>query len=137
MWHLKMLSESCSVVSHILRHYELYSPWNSPGQNTWVGSLSLLQGIFPSPGIQPRPLALQADFFFFFSSWATREALVNIVKPWVFTGTTGFVIIVLWNVNKLIITACFSVLWMFRLSEASGEWDSNAPELLLFLGHRQ
>ena len=24
------------------------SPWNSPGQNTGVGSLSLLQGIFPS-----------------------------------------------------------------------------------------
>ena len=24
------------------------SPWNSPGQNTGVGSLSLLQGIFPT-----------------------------------------------------------------------------------------
>ena len=24
----------------------LYSPWNSPGQNTGVGRLSLLQGIF-------------------------------------------------------------------------------------------
>ena len=28
----------------------LYSPWNSPGQNTGVGSLSLLQGIFPTKG---------------------------------------------------------------------------------------
>ena len=27
-----------------------YSPWNSPGQNTGVGSLSLLQGIFPTQG---------------------------------------------------------------------------------------
>ena len=26
----------------------LYSPWNSPGQNTGVGSLSLLQQIFPT-----------------------------------------------------------------------------------------
>ena len=26
----------------------LYSPWNSPGQNTGVGSYSLLQGIFPT-----------------------------------------------------------------------------------------
>ena len=26
----------------------LYSPWNSPGQNAGVGSLSLLQGIFPT-----------------------------------------------------------------------------------------
>ena len=26
------------------------TPWNSPGQNTGVGSLSLLQGIFPTQG---------------------------------------------------------------------------------------
>ena len=32
---------SRSVMSDSLR---LYSPWNSPGQNTGVGSLSLLQG---------------------------------------------------------------------------------------------
>ena len=32
----------------LLRHHRLYSPWNSPGQNTGVGSLSLLQGIFPT-----------------------------------------------------------------------------------------
>ena len=29
------------------------SPWNSPGQNTGVGSLSLLQGIFPTKGWNP------------------------------------------------------------------------------------
>ena len=28
----------------------LCDPWNSPGQNTGVGSLSLLQGIFPTQG---------------------------------------------------------------------------------------
>ena len=31
----------------------LYSPWSSPGQNTGVGSLSLLQGIFPTQGSNP------------------------------------------------------------------------------------
>ena len=31
----------------------LYSPWNSPGQNTGVGSLSFLQGIFPTQGSIP------------------------------------------------------------------------------------
>ena len=31
----------------------LYSPWNSPGQNTGVGSFSLLQGIFPTQGSNP------------------------------------------------------------------------------------
>ena len=29
-----------------LQPHGLYSPWNSPGQNTGVGSLSLLQWIF-------------------------------------------------------------------------------------------
>ena len=38
----------------------LQSPWNSPGQNTGVGSRSLLQGIFPT-GIKPRSPTLQAD----------------------------------------------------------------------------
>ena len=31
----------------------LYSLWNSLGQNTGVGSLSLLQGIFPTQGLNP------------------------------------------------------------------------------------
>ena len=30
--------------------YRLHSPWNSPHQNTGVGSLSLLQGSFPTQG---------------------------------------------------------------------------------------
>ena len=46
-------SEGCSVVSDSLWPHGLYSPWNSPGQNTGVGSLSLLQGIFPSQGSNP------------------------------------------------------------------------------------
>ena len=37
-------------MSDILRPHGLYSPWNSPGQNTGVGSLSLPQGIFPIQG---------------------------------------------------------------------------------------
>ena len=41
-------SESCSVVSDSLWSHGLYSPWNSPGQNTGVGCHSLLQGIFPT-----------------------------------------------------------------------------------------
>ena len=43
-------SESRSVVSDSLQPYGLYSPWNSPGQNAGGGSLSLLQGIFPTQG---------------------------------------------------------------------------------------
>ena len=42
-----------------LSHVQLFatpwtnSPWNSPGQNTAVGSLSLLQGILPIQGSNP------------------------------------------------------------------------------------
>ena len=43
-------SESHLLVSD-LRLHGLYSPWNSLGQNTGVGSLSLLQGIFPIQGL--------------------------------------------------------------------------------------
>ena len=46
-------SESHSVMSDSLRSHGLYSPWNSPGQNTGVGSLSLLQGILPTQGLNP------------------------------------------------------------------------------------
>ena len=41
-------SESHSVVTDSLWLRGLCSPWNSPGQNTGVGSLSLLQQIFPT-----------------------------------------------------------------------------------------
>ena len=51
--HLESESESHSVVSDPLWPQGLYSPQNSPGQNTRVGSLSLLQGIFPTQGSNP------------------------------------------------------------------------------------
>ena len=49
----------------------LSSTWNSPGQNTGVGSLSLLQWIFPT--LESNRVSCIAGRFFI--SWATREAL--------------------------------------------------------------
>ena len=40
------VAQSCLT----LLPHGLYSPWNSPGQNTGGGSLYLLQGIFPTQG---------------------------------------------------------------------------------------
>ena len=40
-------------MSGSLQPHGLYSLWNSPGQNTGVGSLSILQGIFPTQGSNP------------------------------------------------------------------------------------
>ena len=42
---------SHSVMSDSLQPHGLQSHWNSPGQNSGVGSLSLLQGIFPTQGL--------------------------------------------------------------------------------------
>ena len=46
-------SESHSVMCDSLWPQGLYSPRNSPGQNIGVGSLSLLQEIFPTQGSNP------------------------------------------------------------------------------------
>ena len=57
MWILKpglsLRSKSRSVVSDSLWPHGLFSPWNSPGPNTGVGIPSLLQGIWPSQGLNP------------------------------------------------------------------------------------
>ena len=48
LWKLKSLSRA-----RLFATPGLHSPWNSPGQNTGVGSLSLLQGIFLTQGSNP------------------------------------------------------------------------------------
>ena len=54
VWQKLVFCElSRSVVSDSLWSHGLYSSWNSPGQNIAVGSLSLLQGIFPIQGSNP------------------------------------------------------------------------------------
>ena len=39
----------------------VYSPWNSPGQNTGVGKPFPSPGDLPNPGIEPRSPTLQMD----------------------------------------------------------------------------
>ena len=56
-------SERHSVVSDSLQPHGLYGPWNSPGWNTGVGILSLLQGIFPIPWTVANPLLCPWGFF--------------------------------------------------------------------------
>ena len=65
MW----VSESRSVVSDSLRPHGLHSTWNSPGQNTGVGSHSLFHGIFPTQGSNSRSCIAGR----LFTSWDTRE----------------------------------------------------------------
>ena len=59
--YLRMFSKSLNphikwkLLSHVwlFATHGLYSLWSSPGQNTGVGSLSLLQGIFSTLGSNP------------------------------------------------------------------------------------
>ena len=56
---------SCSVVSdslkpHGLQPARLLCPWDSPGKNNGVGCHVLLQGIFPTQGLNSRSLHWQA-----------------------------------------------------------------------------
>ena len=81
-------SESCSVVSNSLQLRVLYSPWESPGQNTevWVATP------FSRGSSQPRDwtqVSRIAGGFFFFTSWATGKpkdtGVGNLSLPqWIF-----------------------------------------------------
>ena len=97
-------SESYSVLSDSLRPHGLYNPWISPGQNTGVGSLSLLQGIFPTwesnPGLlhcrwtlyqlshkgRPRMLGWVTYPFFRGSSWPRNWTWVSFIAVRFFTN---------------------------------------------------
>ena len=62
--------ESHLVVSESLRSHELYSPWNSPGQNTGVVA-SLFSWGSSQPRDQTQVSCIAGRFF---TRWATREA---------------------------------------------------------------
>ena len=54
-------SEIRSVKFNYLQSHGLYSPCNSLGQNTAVGSLFSSPWALPNPGIEPRSPSLQVD----------------------------------------------------------------------------
>ena len=68
------------VVSNSLRPHGLYSPWNSPGQNTGVGSLFLLQGIFLTRGSNPGLLCCRW-ILYQLSHWGSPKTLEWIACP--------------------------------------------------------
>ena len=51
--HHESESENRSVRSNSLQPHQLHNPWNFSGQNTGVGSHSLLQGTFSTQGLNP------------------------------------------------------------------------------------
>ena len=97
-------SESHLVVSDSLWPQGLDSPWNSPGQNTGMDSLSLLQGSFPIQGLNaglphcrqilyqlshkgsPRILEWVTYPFSSWSSWPRNQTGVSCITGGFFTN---------------------------------------------------
>ena len=67
----KLLSRVWLFDTRGLEPARLLCPWDSPGKNTGVGSLSLLQGIFPAQGLN---LGLR-NAGGFFTIRATKEMM--------------------------------------------------------------
>ena len=102
LWEVKVkVAQLCPTLCHPMHSY---SPWNSPGQNTGVGRLSLLQGTFPTqesnPGLlhcmqipyqlshrgSPRILEWVAFPFFRGSSWRRNQTGVSCIAGRFFTN---------------------------------------------------
>ena len=113
-------------MSNSWQPHGLYSPWNSPSQNTGVGSLSLLQRIFPTQGLNPglphckwilyhlshrgspRILEWVAYPFSSGSSWLRNWTRVSCIAGRFFTN---------WAIRKA------KILW-----KTCELWDSSCPE---------
>ena len=67
---------------------QLFSPWNPPGQNTGVGSLSLPRGIYLTQGSNPGLLGYKGIL----TSWATREA-----HKWMVSFTLKEKVLIAWS----------------------------------------
>ena len=92
---VQSLSESCSVVSDSLRPHGLYSLWNSPGQNTGVGSLSLLQGIFPTQGLNPGLLHCRQILY-----QLSHKGSLNSATSWAVALQATVFLTISWNLLK-------------------------------------
>ena len=119
-----------------LQPHELYSPWNSPGQNTGVGSLFLLQRIFPTqwsnPGLlhcrwilyqlnhrrSPRILEWVAYSFFRRSSQSGNRTRVSCIAGGFFTN---------WAIREALDTLSVQLLgrvWLFATPWTAGHQAS-------------
>ena len=70
-----LVAQSCPTLYDPHGRYpaRFFCSWNSPGKNIGVGSYSLLQGIFPTQGLNLGLLQWR-----FFTVWATWEALIEV-----------------------------------------------------------
>ena len=81
-WSEMKVAQSCPT----LRPHGLYSPWNIPGQNTGMGSLSLLQGIFRTRGWSPGLLHCRRILY----QVSHKESPLNFGNSWTWSPWQWF-----------------------------------------------
>ena len=72
-------------MSDSLQPHGLYSPWNSPGQNAGVGSLSLLQGIFQTQELNQGLLHCRQMLYQLHYQFSSAQSLSRVrlfATPW-------------------------------------------------------
>ena len=115
-------------MSDSLWPHGLYCPRNSPGQNTGVGSLSLLQGIFPTQGSNPGLLHCRW-ILYQLSHKASLRILERVAYPFP-SGSS-------WPRNRMrvcCIAGIFPTNWAIREAQKEEEDDSSFPLFLHTLG---
>ena len=75
--HHSVMSDS--LWPHGLYPARLLCPSNFPGKNTGVGCHFLLQGIFPTPRIEPESLSVSYGDRWILYRWATKEASCPVI----------------------------------------------------------
>ena len=80
IYQSQQATQACGLSSFIHAHLcaspwavacRLLSPWDSPGKNTGLGCHALLQGVFPTQGLNPHLVfpALRSGFFTMSITW--------------------------------------------------------------------
>ena len=90
-------SISSSVVSNSLRPHRLwptrlFCPWDSPGKNTGMGCHSLLQGIFPTQGLNLGLLNYRQILYHLSHQGSPKQALggsFKLLRTSVFSSANG------------------------------------------------
>ena len=96
-------------MSDSLLLYGLYSPWNSLGQNTGVGSLSFLHGIFPTQGSNPGIPHSKPSIF-----WHSAFFMIQLSHPYMTTGKT--IALSIWTFVGKVMSVLFNMVSWFVIA---------------------
>ena len=97
-WALTTEQMHVCVLNHfgygLLCSTRLLCSWDSPGKNTGAGCRALLQGIFPTQGLNPCLLLWQAGIFTTRATWEAHIAHISEQKLSSFTQSFKTILVI-------------------------------------------